>query len=168
MNSKVKGNEIARPRSQSITSKTEIAKRKRELKEESPEQFEKWEATGFNLEFPENYFQLRAPLLEPLGEALPEPEMVSAGMRLIRGAAAPQSVDLEQDAVGQGANALALITGIADEHDRRWYASIILNRMMFIYFLQGKGFLNNADTAYLQNKLAESKSNKKFLESMNA
>lgn len=38
-------------------------------------QFEKWEATGFNLEFPDNYFHLRHPLFEPLGEALPEPEI---------------------------------------------------------------------------------------------
>lgn len=38
-------------------------------------QFEKWEATGFNMEFPENYFHLRHPLFEPLGEALPEPEI---------------------------------------------------------------------------------------------
>jgi len=38
-------------------------------------QFEKWEATGFNLEFPENYFHLRHPLFDPLDEALPEPEI---------------------------------------------------------------------------------------------
>lgn len=38
-------------------------------------QFEKWEATGFNLEFPENAFHLRHPLFPPLGEALPEPEI---------------------------------------------------------------------------------------------
>ncbi len=38
-------------------------------------QFEKWEATGFNLEFPENYFHLRHPLFEPMGESLPEPEI---------------------------------------------------------------------------------------------
>lgn len=38
-------------------------------------QFEKVEATGFNLEFPRNYFHLRQPLLQPLGEALPEPEI---------------------------------------------------------------------------------------------
>lgn len=38
-------------------------------------QFEKWEATGFNLEFPANYFHLRHPLFEPLGESLPEPEI---------------------------------------------------------------------------------------------
>ena len=38
-------------------------------------QFEKWEATGFNLEFPENFFHLRHPLFKPLGESLPEPEI---------------------------------------------------------------------------------------------
>jgi formate dehydrogenase len=38
-------------------------------------QFEKWEATFFNLEFPRNTFHLRAPLLEPLPGTLPEPEI---------------------------------------------------------------------------------------------
>ena len=38
-------------------------------------QFEKWEATGFNLEFPENAFHLRHPLFAPLGESLPEAEI---------------------------------------------------------------------------------------------
>lgn len=38
-------------------------------------QFEKWEATGFNLEFPENFFHLRHALFEPQGETLPEPEI---------------------------------------------------------------------------------------------
>ncbi|MCO7570827.1 molybdopterin-dependent oxidoreductase [Pseudomonas chlororaphis] len=38
-------------------------------------QFEKWEASGFNLEFPENFFQLRKPLFASYGESLPEPEI---------------------------------------------------------------------------------------------
>lgn len=38
-------------------------------------QFEKLEATGFTLEFPENYFHLRHPIAPPKGEALPEPEI---------------------------------------------------------------------------------------------
>lgn len=38
-------------------------------------QFEKVEATGFNAEFPENFFHLRQPLFAPLGEALSEPEI---------------------------------------------------------------------------------------------
>lgn len=38
-------------------------------------QFEKLEATGFTLEFPENYFHLRHPIAQPMGEAMPEPEI---------------------------------------------------------------------------------------------
>jgi anaerobic selenocysteine-containing dehydrogenase len=38
-------------------------------------QFEKLEATGFNLEFPENFFHLRHALFSPLEESLPEPEI---------------------------------------------------------------------------------------------
>jgi len=38
-------------------------------------QFEKWEATGFNLDFPENYFHLRHPLFDAPGETLPEAEI---------------------------------------------------------------------------------------------
>lgn len=41
-------------------------------------QFEKWEATGFNLDFPDNGFHLRRPLMAPLGEARPEPEIYLA------------------------------------------------------------------------------------------
>ena len=38
-------------------------------------QYEKWEATFFNFEFPRNVFHLRAPLLEPPDGPLPEPEI---------------------------------------------------------------------------------------------
>ena len=38
-------------------------------------QFEKWEATFFNFEFPENYFHLRKPLFAPLGDSLAEAEI---------------------------------------------------------------------------------------------
>ena len=38
-------------------------------------QYEKWETTFFTLEFPENAIHLRAPLLEPEGDTLPEPEI---------------------------------------------------------------------------------------------
>ncbi|MDW5593998.1 molybdopterin-dependent oxidoreductase [Conexibacter stalactiti] len=46
-------------------------------------QFEKWEATFFNLEFPRNTFQLRAPLLDPLPGTLPEPEIWARIMRAL-------------------------------------------------------------------------------------
>ena len=48
---------------------------------------------------------------------------------------------------------LELIKGIQDERQRRWYASVLLNRLMFIYFLQRKGFVDD-DYDYLQKKLA--------------
>src|SRR3954447_21568824 len=44
-------------------------------------QFEKPEATFFNLEFPRNAFHLRRPLLDPLPGTLPEPEIHA---RLVR------------------------------------------------------------------------------------
>lgn len=52
---------------------------------------------------------------------------------------------------------LDLIDGIDSEPDRRWYASVIINRLMFIYFLQKKMFLDNGDENYLNNKLEYSK-----------
>ncbi len=46
-------------------------------------QFEKYEATFFNLEFPRNTFHLRAPLLDPLPGTLPEPEIYARLMRAL-------------------------------------------------------------------------------------
>ena len=47
---------------------------------------------------------------------------------------------------------LEFIEGIGNVADREWYASLMLNRMMFIYFIQKRGFLNG-DTDYLRNRL---------------
>lgn len=50
-------------------------------------------------------------------------------------------------------NTFALfIKGIEVDGDRQWYASVMLNRLMFCYFIQKKGFLN-FDVDYLRNKL---------------
>lgn len=38
-------------------------------------QLEKWEFTGFNLDFPKNGFHLRKPIFPPMGASLPEPEI---------------------------------------------------------------------------------------------
>ncbi len=51
---------------------------------------------------------------------------------------------------------LEKITGIDDDRDRRWYASVLLNRLMFVYFLQRKWFIDNRNADYLQEKLQES------------
>lgn len=51
-----------------------------------------------------------------------------------------------------------LISGIDDHiavnsnRNKQWYASVILNRLMFCYFIQKKGFLN-LDVDYLRHKL---------------
>jgi hypothetical protein len=57
---------------------------------------------------------------------------------------------------------LKFLKGIPDEDMQRWYASVMLNRLMFIYFIQKKGFLNK-DTNYLRNKLAQIKDKGKDL-----
>lgn len=46
------------------------------------------------------------------------------------------------------------IEGIPDDNDRRWYASIMLDRLMFCYFIQKKGFLDT-NKNYLQDKLKQ-------------
>ncbi|MBN1876594.1 MAG: Eco57I restriction-modification methylase domain-containing protein [Anaerolineae bacterium] len=45
--------------------------------------------------------------------------------------------------------------GIPETEMQRWYVSVMLNRLMFIYFIQKKGFLDG-DTGYLRSKLAQS------------
>lgn len=45
------------------------------------------------------------------------------------------------------------IIGIENLADRSWYGSVLLNRLMFIYFLQKKGFLEG-DRNYLRNRLS--------------
>ena len=47
---------------------------------------------------------------------------------------------------------LDFIEGIQHSADREWYASLMLNRMMFIYFIQKRGFLDS-DPDYLRNRL---------------
>jgi hypothetical protein len=47
---------------------------------------------------------------------------------------------------------LKFIDGISEVADREWYASVMLNRLMFVYFIQRKGFLDG-DPDYLRNRL---------------
>ena len=48
---------------------------------------------------------------------------------------------------------LKFISGITERADHEWYASLMLNRLMFVYFIQRKGFLDG-DRDYLRNRLA--------------
>jgi hypothetical protein len=47
---------------------------------------------------------------------------------------------------------LKQITGITERADHEWYASLMLNRLMFVYFIQKKGFLDS-DRDYLRTRL---------------
>ena len=47
---------------------------------------------------------------------------------------------------------LNFIEGLEKNADREWYASLMLNRLMFIYFIQKRGFLDN-NTDYLKERL---------------
>jgi hypothetical protein len=51
---------------------------------------------------------------------------------------------------------LKFITGIPNQGDHEWYASVMLNRLMFLYFIQRKGFLDG-DPDYLRNRLRKMK-----------
>jgi len=51
---------------------------------------------------------------------------------------------------------LEFLEGIPDKEMERWYVSVMLNRLMFIYFVQKKGFLDN-DPDYLKNKFVQCK-----------
>lgn len=86
------------------------------------------------------------------------------------------ALDIEQvtkaffrDFQTQHAAFLESIGGIKDLRERRWYASVLLNRLMFIWFMQVKGFLDVArlpdgDRAYLprQLKTAQTKGKNQF------
>lgn len=50
---------------------------------------------------------------------------------------------------------LKFIDGFKSPSDEEWYASLMLNRLMFIYFIQKKGFLDG-NTSYLQDRLRKS------------
>ncbi|PQJ95330.1 hypothetical protein CXB77_13920 [Chromatium okenii] len=52
---------------------------------------------------------------------------------------------------------IELIAGVTNEKDRAWLASIVMNRLMFIWFLQRKHFLDGGNLNYLVNKLASSR-----------
>jgi len=49
---------------------------------------------------------------------------------------------------------LKFVTGITEKTDLEWYASVMLNRLMFVYFIQRKGFLDG-ETDYLRSRLRQ-------------
>lgn len=47
---------------------------------------------------------------------------------------------------------VAALKGIRQESDREWYSALLMNRLMFVYFMQRKGFMDG-DLNYLRNRL---------------
>jgi anaerobic selenocysteine-containing dehydrogenase len=70
-------------------------------------QYEKWEATFFTFDFPHNYFNLRAPIIEPLPGTLPEAEI---HRRLVRAMGVLKDEDLAplHAAAAKGRNEYAM------------------------------------------------------------
>jgi len=94
-------------------------------------QYEKWEATFFNLEFPHNAFHLRRPILEPLDGALPEAEIHA---RLVEALGALDGLELSglRAAASRGLDAFAVAFAMAAGADRRLMklAPVVLYEVM--------------------------------------
>ena len=111
-------------------------------------QFEKYEATGFNLEFPENYFHLRQPLFKPRGESLPEAEIYT---RLLEEMGTiPRSFPVlsfvakhEPKWTRHSLYIAALIATLATRKKLRLFASSVMYRTL------GKALGDAASTAFL-------------------
>jgi anaerobic selenocysteine-containing dehydrogenase len=94
-------------------------------------QYEKWEATFFNFEFPDNYFHLRRPLLDPLAGTLPEPEIHA---RIVEALGALDGVDLTPLASaaedGRASFGPAFLEFMADHAELAPLTSVILYRTL--------------------------------------
>jgi anaerobic selenocysteine-containing dehydrogenase len=97
----------------------------------APSQFEKYEATYFNLEFPKNSFHLRHPLLEPLSGTLPEPE-IHARLVEALGALTPEDYAPLKAAAekGRGAYAKAFFAAMTTNPVIAKYAPVVLYRTL--------------------------------------
>jgi anaerobic selenocysteine-containing dehydrogenase len=94
-------------------------------------QFEKWEATFFTLEFPDNVFQLRAPIFPPRPGTLAEPEI---HRRLVRALGVLRDEDLQplRDALAQGRDVFAgtFLMTMTERPDLAGLAPIILYEIL--------------------------------------
>jgi anaerobic selenocysteine-containing dehydrogenase len=94
-------------------------------------QFEKWEATFFNFEFPHNYFHLRRPVLDPLPGTLPEPEIHA---RIVEALGALDQVDLaplaEAAREGRAAFGLRFLELMAEHPELGPLSPVVLYRTL--------------------------------------
>jgi anaerobic selenocysteine-containing dehydrogenase len=94
-------------------------------------QFEKWEATFFNFEFPSNVFQLRRSIVEPLEGTLPEPEIHARLVEALGGLTEADYGPLRA-AAEQGRDAYAAAFFAATTTDPRLggYAPVLMYRTL--------------------------------------
>lgn len=94
-------------------------------------QFEKWEATFFTLEFPDNVFQLRAPILDALPGTLAEPEI---HRRLVRALGALHDDDLRplREALTRGRDVFAgaFLQTMAERPDLAGLTPVVLYEVL--------------------------------------
>ena len=90
-------------------------------------QFEKWEATFFTLEFPENVFHLRRPLFEPRPGTLAEPEIHRRLVRKLGGYTDDDLVPLHAAAAqGRAEFANAFLTAMVEQPHLAKHAALVL------------------------------------------
>ncbi len=90
-------------------------------------QYEKWEAAFFTMEFPDNDFHLRAPLLEPLGDSLPEPEIHRRLCRALGAYTDDDLVDLKAAALQSRSKfSEALLSTLAENPRLGGYLPLVL------------------------------------------
>jgi anaerobic selenocysteine-containing dehydrogenase len=94
-------------------------------------QYEKWEATFFNFDFPENVFHLRRPILEPLPGTLPEPEIHARLVEALGVLTDEHYAPLREAASrGRAAFAEAFFAATASQPELGAYAPIVLYRTL--------------------------------------
>jgi formate dehydrogenase len=92
-------------------------------------QFEKAEATFFNLEFPRNVFHLRQPLFEPLPGTLPEAEIYARLLEALGELSERDYAPLRRALrFGRTAFALAFFLAVARKPETMKYAPVLLYR----------------------------------------
>jgi anaerobic selenocysteine-containing dehydrogenase len=97
----------------------------------APKQYEKWEATFFNFDFPHNVFHLRRPLMAAPEGPLPEPE-IHARLVEALGAITPEDLAPLRDAaaVGRAEFATAFFTATAAKPELGALAPVVLYRTL--------------------------------------
>jgi len=96
-----------------------------------PTQYEKWEATFFNLDFPENYFQLRRPVLAPPADLPTEPEIHARLVEALGAMPTGLVGELNQALASDPMQfAMRFEEAMKSDPEMRWLAPVVLLRTL--------------------------------------